>query len=96
MYDCTSISALIPAGIKTSRDVLSSMRYIKITNCEKARHSTVRADRPANDLFRRQNETSFLKAKKSNSNCKNNINFILIYLKFCVILHLRALLEQYY
>lgn len=44
-----------------------------MTTCENARQSTVRADRPARERLRRQKETSFLNAKKSNSSWGSGI-----------------------
>lgn len=52
--------------MRTNKEVPSSNKYKNTIVCEKALHKTVLDDKPAMDFCDFQNDTSFLKERKSN------------------------------
>lgn len=64
----TSMSVAMEVGIRMIMEVSSSKRYSRTMDCEKALHRTVRTERPTMSFLARQNDISFLNARKSNSN----------------------------
>ena len=61
------MSAPTPAGMSTKSEVSSSIRYKKMTLCEKALQRIVFLDSPSIDFFPRQKLMSLLKARQSKS-----------------------------